>query len=93
MELNDWRGALTYCLLTIPVYQRLYQSPHPMLGLQYYTCGKLEWILEQTENALKSFTEAAEILRITHGNSTPFMKELFSKLEEARAEDHYRRSA
>ncbi|KAK8965916.1 Histone-lysine N-methyltransferase ASHR1 [Platanthera guangdongensis] len=50
-------------------------------------------ILEQTENALKSFTEAAEILRITHGISTPFMKELFSKLEEARAEHYYKRSA
>ncbi|XP_020588099.1 histone-lysine N-methyltransferase ASHR1 [Phalaenopsis equestris] len=93
LELNDWREALTYCQLTIPVYQRLYQSPHPLLGLQYYTCGKLEWLLEQTEDALKSFTKAVEILRITHGTSTPFMKELFSKLEESRAEDYYCLSA
>ncbi|XP_020681183.2 histone-lysine N-methyltransferase ASHR1 [Dendrobium catenatum] len=93
LELNDWRDALTCCQLTIPVYQRLYQSPHPLLGLQYYTCGKLEWLLEQTEDALKSFTKAVEILRITHGTSTPFMKELFSKLDEARAEHCYKLSA
>ncbi|PKA53505.1 Histone-lysine N-methyltransferase ASHR1 [Apostasia shenzhenica] len=93
MELNDWRRALQYCQLTIPVYQRVYQSNHPMVGLQYYTCGKLEWLLEKTEDALKSFTEAANILRITHGSTSPFMYELFSRLEEAQAEASYKRSA
>ncbi|KAG0485280.1 hypothetical protein HPP92_009359 [Vanilla planifolia] len=92
MELNDWRGALRYCKLTIPVYQRLYQSIHPMLGLQHYTCGKLEWLLEETEDALKSFTAAVDILGITHGTSTPFIKELISRADEARAEAAYKQS-
>ncbi|KAK3149596.1 hypothetical protein QOZ80_3AG0219600 [Eleusine coracana subsp. coracana] len=86
MELQDWQTALTFCRLTIPVYERVYPPFHPMIGLQFYTCGKLEWLLECTEDALKSLTRAADILRITHGTKSQFMTELFSKLEEARAE-------
>ncbi|CAB4266994.1 unnamed protein product [Prunus armeniaca] len=93
MELEDWSEALAYCRLTIPVYQRVYPGCHPLLGLQYYTCGKLEWLLGDTENAVKSLTKAVDILRITHGTSTPFMKDLFVRLEEARAEASYKFSS
>eukprot|EP00268_Persea_americana_P038158 TRINITY_DN3779_c0_g1_i9.p2 TRINITY_DN3779_c0_g1~~TRINITY_DN3779_c0_g1_i9.p2 ORF type:complete len:100 (-),score=11.38 TRINITY_DN3779_c0_g1_i9:221-520(-) len=89
MELKDWREALVYCQSTIPVYQRVYPAIHPLLGLQYYTCGKLEWFLGDTENAFKSLTKAADILRITHGTNTHFMKEFLNLLEEARAEAAY----
>jgi len=64
-----------------------------MIGLQFYTCGKLEWLLECTEDALKSLTKAADILRITHGTKSQFMKELFGKIEEARAEVSFRLSS
>ncbi|XP_073352215.1 histone-lysine N-methyltransferase ASHR1 isoform X3 [Aegilops tauschii subsp. strangulata] len=77
MELQDWQTALMYCRLTIPVYERVYPPFHPMVGLQFYTCGKLEWLLEYTEDALKSLTRAADVLRITHGTQSQFMKELF----------------
>ncbi|PIA27178.1 hypothetical protein AQUCO_08200002v1 [Aquilegia coerulea] len=90
MELKDWEGALRYCRMTIPVYQRVYPVNHPMLGLQYYTCGKLEWLLGETDNAIKSLTEAVNTLRITHGTQTPFMKDLLARLEEAHAEAAYK---
>ncbi|XP_065880933.1 histone-lysine N-methyltransferase ASHR1 isoform X2 [Euphorbia lathyris] len=90
MEQEDWREALSYCKLTIPVYQKVYPEFHPLLGLQYYTSGKLEWLLGDTEDAMKSLTKALDILRITHGTKTPFMKELMMKLEEARAEASYK---
>ncbi|KAF7052231.1 hypothetical protein CFC21_060353 [Triticum aestivum] len=93
MELQDWQTALMYCRLTIPVYERVYPPFHPMVGLQFYTCGKLEWLLEYTEDALKSLTRAADVLRITHGTQSQFMKELFGKLEEARAEVSFRLSS
>ncbi|XP_057444003.1 histone-lysine N-methyltransferase ASHR1 isoform X2 [Lotus japonicus] len=93
MKLEDWKEALAYCRLTIPVYQRVYPAVHPLLGLQYYTCGKLEWYLGDTEEAVKSLTKAADVLRITHGTNTPFMKELLMKLEEARAEASYKYSS
>lgn len=93
MELQDWREALIYCKLTIPVYQRVYPGYHPLLGLQYYACGKLEWLLGNTEEAIKSLTKAVDILRNTHGTSTPFMKDLLAKLEEAHAEASYKLSS
>uniref|UniRef100_A0A0D9VXZ2 SET domain-containing protein n=1 Tax=Leersia perrieri TaxID=77586 RepID=A0A0D9VXZ2_9ORYZ len=93
MELQEWQTALMYCRLTIPVYERVYPPFHPMIGLQFYTCGKLEWLLEYTEDALKSLTRAADILRITHGTKSEFMKELLGKLEEVRAEASFRLSA
>ncbi|KEH34847.1 histone-lysine N-methyltransferase [Medicago truncatula] len=86
MKLEYWREALAYCKLTIPIYQRVYPAVHPLLGLQYYTCGKLEWYLGDTEEAIKSLTKAVDILRITHGTKTPFVKELSMMLVEARAE-------
>ncbi|KAL2503527.1 Histone-lysine N-methyltransferase ASHR1 [Abeliophyllum distichum] len=93
MELQDWKEALMYCRLTIPIYLRVYPPFHPLVGLQYYTCGKLEWLLGETEEAVKSLTKALDVLRITHGTKTPFMMELLSKLEEARAEASYKRSS
>jgi len=86
MALNDWEGALTYCRLTIPIYQRVYPAIHPLVGLQYYTCGKLEWLLGQTNEALQPYTKALDVLRITHGTTTPFMRELLLKIEEANAD-------
>ncbi|WOH00595.1 hypothetical protein DCAR_0519963 [Daucus carota subsp. sativus] len=93
MELQDWEEALAYCKLTIPVYERVYPEHHPLLGLQYYTCGKLEWLLGNTEDAIKSLTKAVKILRNTHGKNSPFTKELLSKLEEAQAEASYKLSS
>ncbi|CAI0605802.1 unnamed protein product [Linum tenue] len=90
MDQEDWQGALEYCKLTIPVYQKVYPEFHPLLGLQYYTCGKLEWLLGDTENAISSLTNAARVLGVTHGTNTPFVKELLMKLEEARAEASYK---
>lgn len=86
MDLEDWKEALVYCKLTIPVYERVYPGYHPLLGLQYYTSGKLEWLLGDTVNAIKSLTKAIDILRVTHGMNTEFVRELVMKLEEARAE-------
>ncbi|RDY10442.1 Histone-lysine N-methyltransferase ASHR1, partial [Mucuna pruriens] len=93
MEQEHWTEALAYCKLTIPFYQRVYPAVHPLLGLQYYTCGKLEWYLGDTEEAVKSLAKAVDILRITHGTNTHFMKELLMKLEEARAEASYKLSS
>ncbi|KVH87869.1 SET domain-containing protein [Cynara cardunculus var. scolymus] len=93
MDLQDWKKALTYCRLTIPVYERVYPRFHPLRGLQYYTCGKLEWLLGYTKEAIKSLTQAVDILCITHGTTSLFMKDLIIKLEEARAEASFKLSS
>ncbi|CAN6869884.1 unnamed protein product [Brassica oleracea] len=90
MEVESWREALSYCKLIVLVYQRVYPATHPLIGLQFYTQGKLEWLLGQTEEAVSSLIKAYDILRISHGTSTPFMKDLSAKLDEARAEASYK---
>lgn len=50
-------------------------------------------LLGHTEDAIKSYTKAFDILRITHGTNSSFMKELLLKLEEARAEASYKLSS
>lgn len=47
-------------------------------------------LLGQTEEAVSSLIKAYDILRISHGTSTPFMKDLSEKLDEARAEASYK---
>ncbi|XP_042041043.1 histone-lysine N-methyltransferase ASHR1-like [Salvia splendens] len=89
MELQDWREALSYCRLTIPAYERVYPRSYPLVGLQYYMCGKFEWLLGETEAAVRSLMKALDILRVTHGTKSPFMVELMNKVEEARAEALY----
>lgn len=49
--------------------------------------------LGEIEEGVKSLTKAVDILRITHGTNTPFMKDLLMKLEEARAEASYKFSS
>ncbi|CAN8257745.1 unnamed protein product [Cochlearia groenlandica] len=90
MEVESWREALNYCRLIVLVYQRVYPATHPLIGLQFYTQGKLEWLLGETEEAVSSLSKAFDILRISHGTSTTFMKELSAKLDEARAEASYK---
>ncbi|KAL6525152.1 Histone-lysine N-methyltransferase ashr1 [Orobanche minor] len=89
MELQDWREALSYCRLTIPIYERVYPRCHPSIGLQYYVCGELEWLLEETEASVRSLTKALDVLGIIHGKKSSFVLELMSKLDEARAEASY----
>nr|ABR16570.1 unknown [Picea sitchensis] len=86
MELYDWKQALKYCRLTIPAYERAYPTCHPMMGLQYYACGKLEWFLENTLEALNFFEKAAKILTVTHGRNSEFLTQLFDRIQEAHAE-------
>lgn len=86
MELYDWKQALKYCRLTIPAYERAYPTCHPMMGLQYYACGKLEWFLENTLEALNFFEKAAKILAVTHGHNSEFLTQLFDRIQEAHAE-------
>ncbi|XP_004292117.1 PREDICTED: histone-lysine N-methyltransferase ASHR1-like [Fragaria vesca subsp. vesca] len=83
---KDWREAVKYCKLAIALYQKIYPGYHPPLELQYYGCGKFEGYLGEAENAVKSLTKAVDIMKITYGTSTPFMKKLFSILEEQRVE-------
>ncbi|OMO98251.1 hypothetical protein CCACVL1_04275 [Corchorus capsularis] len=84
INLGDMQKALEYCRLTMPTYQRVYAGFHPLLGLRYYTSAKLEWVNGNKVIAVDHLDKAVDILKVTHGTETPFMKDLLGKLEKAR---------
>ncbi|KAG8097903.1 hypothetical protein GUJ93_ZPchr0013g37585 [Zizania palustris] len=84
IELKDFQTALKYNRLTIQVYERVYPPFAPLIGLQLYTRGKLQWSLGYIQDALKSLTRAADVLRVTHGTTSEFMKELLCMLKECK---------
>eukprot|EP00249_Psilotum_nudum_P015021 c25124_g1_i1 orf=280-1665(-) len=89
MSLEDWTSALKYCRHSISIYQKAYPPCHPLLGLQFYTCGKLEWYLGNAKEAVKAMSRAMEILEVTHGSQSELVRNLCSALREAQAEDAY----
>ncbi|KAI5058228.1 hypothetical protein GOP47_0026398 [Adiantum capillus-veneris] len=68
MSMEDWTSSLSYCHKAISVYERVYLPNHPLLGLQYYTCGKLEWYLGNTVEAGKSYRKQRLKLCTCKGN-------------------------
>ena len=55
-----------------------------MVGLQYFTHGKLAWYLQHTEIAYKSLNKASEILMVTHGQSHSLVQQLMELLSQVR---------
>ncbi|KAG6556974.1 hypothetical protein Mapa_001390 [Marchantia paleacea] len=93
MSLKDWKSALKYCLLTMPAYERSYSLESPLVGLQYYTLGKLQWYLGDSLediSAVKALNRATEILSVTHGSSSKLVQELSTMLQEATVEAAYK---
>eukprot|EP00250_Pteridium_aquilinum_P009307 c18584_g1_i2 orf=442-1086(+) len=89
MSMEDWTSALVYCHQAISAYERVYLPNHPLLGLQLYTCGKLEWYLGRTVDATNSYRRALDILEVTHGSNTELVQNLKAALQEAQAEAMY----
>lgn len=89
MALEDWMSSLSYCHKAISAYRRVYQPNHPLLGLQFYTSGKLEWYLGKTANAVESYRQALNILEVTHGSNSQLVHNLKAALQEAQVEAMY----
>ncbi|KAL3689824.1 hypothetical protein R1sor_016133 [Riccia sorocarpa] len=90
MSLNDWQSALRYCLLTLPAYERAYSVNSPLVGLQYFSLGKLHWLLGNSREAVTALTRAKGILSVTHGSGSSLVRELTGTLQEATLEAAYR---
>ncbi|KAG0600003.1 hypothetical protein M758_11G000200 [Ceratodon purpureus] len=92
MEMKDWTAALEYCQSTIPAYERAYPPFFPLLGLQYFTLGKLQWLQSYSASAIHSLEKAYSILQVTHGFKSSLLQSLTSTLQEAHAEVAYKDS-
>lgn len=86
VQLGLWEEALTYGLKTLPVYRVYFHDPHPVHGIQLMRVGKLQHYLEHITEALDSFKQAFEILKVTHGDAHPLTSELKMKMNECQCE-------
>ncbi|XP_034432962.1 histone-lysine N-methyltransferase SMYD3 [Hippoglossus hippoglossus] len=86
IHLGRWKEAVRYGEKTIPVYRQYYPDPHPVHGVQLMRVGKLQHYLGHIEEALDTFKQAYQILKLTHSDDHPLSKDLLMKMEECRCE-------
>ncbi|XP_030580200.1 histone-lysine N-methyltransferase SMYD3 isoform X1 [Archocentrus centrarchus] len=90
IHLGRWEEAMRYGVKTLPVYRQYYPDPHPVHGVQLMRVGKLQHYLEHIEDALDTFKQAYEIIKLTHGEDHALTTELAIKMEECHSEmDHH----
>uniref|UniRef100_A0A7N6FHJ4 [histone H3]-lysine(4) N-trimethyltransferase n=1 Tax=Anabas testudineus TaxID=64144 RepID=A0A7N6FHJ4_ANATE len=93
IHLGHWEEALTYGERTLSVYRQYYPDPHPVHGVQLMRVGKLQHYLEHIEDALDTFKQAYQIMKITHGEDHPLTTDLLMKMEECHCEMGQRSSS
>ncbi|XP_076579113.1 histone-lysine N-methyltransferase SMYD3 [Chaetodon auriga] len=86
IHLEHWEEAVGYGEKTLPVYRQYYPDPHPVHGVQLMRVGKLQHYLEHIEDALDTFRQAYQIIKLTHGDDHPMTTDLLMKMEECRTE-------
>ncbi|XP_022049275.2 histone-lysine N-methyltransferase SMYD3 [Acanthochromis polyacanthus] len=86
IHLQRWEEAMRYGVKTLPVYRLYYPDPHPVHGIQLMRVGKLQHYLEHIEEALDTFKQAYEVLKLTHGDDHPTMADLMTRMEGCRCE-------
>ncbi|XP_033482398.2 histone-lysine N-methyltransferase SMYD3 [Epinephelus lanceolatus] len=86
IHLGCWEEALTYGEKSLPIYRQYYPDPHPVHGVQLIRVGKLQHYLEHIEDALDTFKQAYQIVKVTHGDDHPMTTDLLMKMEECHTE-------
>ncbi|XP_035484876.1 histone-lysine N-methyltransferase SMYD3 isoform X1 [Scophthalmus maximus] len=86
VHLGHWEEAVRYGEKTLPVYRQYYPDPHPVHGVQLMRVGKLQHYLEHIADALDTFKQAFQIIKLTHGDDHPLTADLLMKMEECRSE-------
>lgn len=91
VDLQSWNEAESVYERTLPWFDWAYPRHHPLIGLQYYTHGRLAWLNKNTRVALASFEKAKQSLPVSHGPRHPLVLQLEAAWSEARAEADYNR--
>lgn len=87
IDIGKWDEALTYGKQLIPGFKKYNGDLNPLLGLLYMKIGKIQLYQEQmTNDAVNTLKNAANILKITHGDKHSLFKDqLIPLLMEASA--------
>eukprot|EP01117_Protostelium_nocturnum_P018282 TRINITY_DN7618_c0_g1_i1.p1 TRINITY_DN7618_c0_g1~~TRINITY_DN7618_c0_g1_i1.p1 ORF type:complete len:466 (+),score=121.22 TRINITY_DN7618_c0_g1_i1:129-1400(+) len=82
LKMEKWEEAEKICEEIVTTYRKVYQSNWPLLGLQLFMLGKLQWSRGKGTEAFKSLREAYEKLTISHGKSCILFVELDQTMRE-----------
>lgn len=66
LQYQQWELASNFYSRTLTGFSNAYASNSPLLGLQYLTCTKLFWYLNQRKRTIEYGQKASKILHITH---------------------------
>ncbi|XP_051723627.1 histone-lysine N-methyltransferase SMYD3 [Ctenopharyngodon idella] len=86
ISLEDYETALEYGNRALGPYKLYYTDPHPSRAVELLRVGKLQHYLGQLKEAQESFTQAYDIMKVTHGMEHALANEVRRKLSECQAE-------
>uniref|UniRef100_A0A671MCR1 [histone H3]-lysine(4) N-trimethyltransferase n=1 Tax=Sinocyclocheilus anshuiensis TaxID=1608454 RepID=A0A671MCR1_9TELE len=86
ISLDDYETALEYGNRALESYKLYYSDPHPSRAVELLRVGKLQHYQGRLEEAQGSFTQAYDIMKVTHGTAHALTNEVSRKLSECQAE-------
>jgi len=89
IHMQKWEDAKFYGKQLIPIFEFIYPANHPLIGLQYFLVGKIEWFLSNTFEAHKYFQKAQKILYITHNKNDSLVETLETFIKDAEMEAQF----
>ncbi|KAM8876784.1 histone-lysine N-methyltransferase SMYD3 [Synchiropus picturatus] len=86
VQLQLWEEAAALGEETLPAYRKHFPDPHPVLGLQLLRVARLQHHLGRLQEALGTFGQAFQVVRVTHGSEAPLAADLLTRVEQCRRE-------
>uniref|UniRef100_A0A8C1ZAL5 [histone H3]-lysine(4) N-trimethyltransferase n=1 Tax=Cyprinus carpio TaxID=7962 RepID=A0A8C1ZAL5_CYPCA len=84
--LDDFETVLEYSNRALESYKLIYSDPHPSRAVELLRLGKLQHYLSRLDEAQGSFTQAYDIMKVTHRMDRTLTNEVRRKLSECQAE-------
>uniref|UniRef100_A0A8C2H238 [histone H3]-lysine(4) N-trimethyltransferase n=1 Tax=Cyprinus carpio TaxID=7962 RepID=A0A8C2H238_CYPCA len=84
--LDDFETVLEYSNRALESYKLFYSDPHPSRAVELLRLGKLQHYLSRLDEAQGSFTQAYDIMKVTHRMDRTLTNEVRRKLSECQAE-------
>ncbi|KAM9466551.1 histone-lysine N-methyltransferase SMYD3 [Clarias gariepinus] len=86
ISLSQFETALQYGTRTLTGYLLHYPDPHPSHAVELLRVAKLQHYSGDVEQAERTFTQAYDVMKVTHGSDHPLVSEVCRKLAECQAE-------
>ncbi|XP_056423149.1 histone-lysine N-methyltransferase SMYD3 isoform X2 [Hyla sarda] len=86
IQLKIWEEALQFGLQTLEPYSLYYSNYNPVRAIQIMRVGKIQLHLGRFLEAMTTFKQVFEIVKVTHGRDSGLTKDLLELLGECEME-------